>query len=1266
MNQRKEISIFKPIVVTKQFTETERDLFFEQLQHDSGVDAYHFDAIKELEKDKLTDTKQLSDIPEMLIKELVGHISVITAKKTSKEYSLPLQFNRPIKSFSKDLSNKSVIARDTKTNVIGVNFSSDPLKNNIDTQMPLWISRESEQVIINTGRYETRLTNHLGNKLFFQDLLFSTLNKKLKLFPVDAVVYFSDSLDAKEKLKTLAQYINYRTELIQQIFPFVQNYIMSSQYKQESLSKTDVKQTHPPKFPILDQLLTEVNKQYSGRLYQPKHYPKMNMSIIYDLTNSQLWNIYQRLYMGVSAGELISKHKNEQMMILKEKKTHENNIKTSMEHTKKNAIAKATFGATNFSQLSKSEKEVIDVKYNQWVAKEKTATHAKCQHMNLLRQVMGSYGPRTKFNSFAWAKLKQLIPKDREDGMLTCKKCVKCDMLVLCPHHYDLFDFRPSRTGETGPAADHAAMKEKRDMLMRKYVDKNAIQNAHYCKVCGEKIIQNYDEKKQVFVDGERVVDVKTTDFLQGKIWKEVRNILTASFDFVISTDINYMVTSITESIKEYIEEVKRRSEAIKTNTPTDVLNSLYLHISLYTFAAMVKIISHHPDDILIKGLKRRTDKKIKVNPATGRVNIKYLQLLFNSALTEINRTKGDIIKNIKYISFDAVKILFVKAYKQINASYIKTATINTELPSQYVVYSVVYQYLYYAKKKDNPNLKITDVREILNVELQDIPSLTHIAEKAELPTQWTAISNGLVNNNTHSSKYAIYAYKSFIHFMSYVQDMTYMLPIISEAHLQHQKEYIELRDVEIKFRNEKREQVAVPVIDYNHRKLAKQFSFVDVNLRSTYCKDGQRHKFDIFVYSNKKPPELPQPSSIPRSQGRVGGSSIEKVEIYKKDIGKWMFDPDKNKKLRNMIIIDRKCSVCREYESKEESSLSDVINVRNIIDDVKSFYSFYHSKCPVKKVHVWKNDKCSQCGLTKKTLSETKVLHGDSYWEKYKEKYYADIKRFGKVVMKEAQEKYPPAKPIYKYKTQEGSLTKKVEHFPWKKQQYAIVNMSRFTKIPVNALVNIGLFEGQNYDDIYFNKSNPSVELTSKYRKQRTNYLESYISSIIIEYQLLRSGGKTTSSTKIEKIREDMPEVDFSSLPDITSEYNAKHSYYKYIAKISAELLNNFILHSMCDMLLEAYGQVSNESLKKGLSDFINYIMQKILKEEKHLCDPGPLTAKQINEDKQNYGGDAVDSEFYEDPEIDVDSPDYDPFNVDSIDISREDIENNMQTGDS
>lgn len=1249
MSNVKEISIFRPLAAKKTLTKTERTILFEHLELDAGIPHYHFEAFNDTEDRILSETRFKSDIPALLIKRNIDHIGLLIKKRTSKEFHVSVQLNVPIHTKDSELQNPQVAASNAQIEVIGVMFSN--IKNYFNiTRLPTLVETSSLKDKVMSGMfglyawYHQQHGNQIKRSKFFQDLTHLKLKEKQFVF------YFKNKESTVKAFTLINAYIDHMIDYYNDSLHFMYSTLEHpplstlTEYKPvavKSLSKV--------KFVYKSPLLNMINDVYTNNLTTTTS----KMVLLYDLVNGKLWPIYQfAKLMGLNdkTVEVFMKEEKERQYNNKIKYDGiTNDINQKNKHHKKLFLARSLFHKKSLDGLTEKELEIINLTYQKDLEFASHVQKNKCVHLKLLEIVMQSNNYGRYFDNKAWEELKKLIPFDpstQGNGLL---KCSLCELFVLCPHHYDHFDHKIRVNGFKQKGTSDSDL---RLLLLKKYADKTPIEDAYFCKICGEKIVQKYNETHAAFISGQKVHITYTVDTMSTKIWKEVRGIISNNVTFGIVTDENLLTTNITDTIQPYIEDEQTRLQNIATNTPDVIQNTVYLYISLYAYASLIRIMSHHTEDIQFKkGFSGFVEKKPgKSRLAKGgddhgsspdgikdRVDMRMLQGLLKTGLGLLVSTKMSLIQKIPNISLDSIKPLFVKAFKNISKMYVKTTEFHTELPPEYVANSVIYTYLYYANNKHDENLKYSDVRKILGVELQDIEKLETITDKAVIPPIWKLHAPdedvGFYNDPKYLEMYHKYAYASFIHFMEYVKSGLHTVSVFkSIKHANHADEFIGLKKIGDMVKKFSRERFDINKVLY-HNKQHGEYTYKRIDLSKIFCPDGRKHKFDIHVYEK----------------------GLTRLEISKKSIDRWMFDEKKNKEFRKMNRIDLKCSVCGTFlsktkEAKDEDSITNVLN-RN--DEVIGFYNMYTFKCPVKNIHIFEDDECTQCEVTKTMIFKKDM----TYYGKYKNVFYEELEEQAGKRNKGKSLKQPDVKNV---------VTKPLAL--WSIDYTPISMISKISKIPVSVLKNIGLIEDNDYEKIRSGELNPigNMDVDDSFNINRVVHLETYMNTFLIEYEMLKNG--RIIQPQLETFVKKWGNVDFTKFPDVAMDYHSLHRQYLQ-SGLPKDKMANFVLYSLTASLVQIHkhfsASVDNSSVMNADAAlaFVKYIMDKIVASEKAISDPGILRGKLAEVDDDDDTGDAVEAD-YDDRDITIDE-NFDPFSLESTGIDVGELVDNMDTGD-
>jgi hypothetical protein len=339
------------------------------------------------------------------------------------------------------------------------------------------------------------------------------------------------------------------------------------------------------------------------------------------------------------------------------------------------------------------------------------------------------------------------------------------------------------------------------------------------------------------------------------------------------------------------------------------------------------------------------------------------------------------------------------------------------------------------------------------------------------------------------------------------------------------------------------------------------------------------------------------------------------------------MYNLGKNEEFNKLKRTDFKCSLCgvilSDTKDIPESDISDILNTN---DEIAGFYNIYTFKCPIKNIHIFENDTCTQCGLTKLQSFKKDI----DYFNKYKERFYSEITTH-------------PVKNITKVFKPDDKINE------WVVDKNPIIELSKMLKININILSNVGLIEGKNYDKI--KSGEYKINIQDIDRSTQITNLESYITLFLIEYEMLKNGRLIRPS--LELFAKKWPNIDFSKFPVLGGDYHEIRRKYNIDSASMANLLMCFLYNTLLKLCVSF---PNTEPMHAAAVDFVQYIINSILSVEKAFSDPGIMRGKALEIEEE----DELDTEYVEDvPE------DFDPFSLESADIDESELNDNMGTGD-
>jgi hypothetical protein len=1180
MSVLKDITVFKSHDASKSSTLTERKLMFDQMKIGSDISDYHFDAFYENEEQAIHDKFKLSTIPALVIKQLISFITPIVS--SSSEEKIKIQFDVPLLALPHDMSDSLMIPRNTQVPLVGLVFTTNKTDIQSDTSQPLVSDRMSVIDRIMNGMNGLHLTyNHPNQKrIFFQSKLSTSLSNK------NVIIYFRDGEDTINKLDLLRSYVEYYNNF----------------YNDSLLSSLIITQC-PPYDILYDSgtMIRDSTKSYAGKIkptpltefvgsvYTGKLLYGNKLCMLYDIIYGLIWDTYQHAKVcGIDHDSSLmyaNLAKKRQKYYKNEAIQFEKHVKTQCYWARVLSMARVLFFKHSTENLSQKELDIIDLAIKKEADLAKALKNNKCDHLKLARIIASSYSNNKYFSKSVWNALKRMMRPTGEASMIQCSIC---KFNVLCSHYYDIFEYVIS--------SDRFDNQENmRTMLIAKYSDKVRTRDAYYCKVCGERFIQNITTADISIITGEQVRYSNDHDTLKTAVWKGVKSVMSTNVMFSSIVNIDEVSSNITEELYPHICLVKSQADSIKTYSKENVNDIVYLYIDIYVYAELIRIISKAPNDVAFKKNK---------NKAKGS---KLIQQLFATAEKIIIDTKGPLISKIKKTSTQHIRHMLIQAYKKLDPYYIT----GTNLPPEYIVGTIPYIYMYYAKSKHSKDLQISDIKSILGVDLGELKTLKNIYQNAEIPKQWEYIDNK--SNFGASEQYTKYAYASFLHFVKYVVDVWNTPNVLNNSsHEEHYDKYLSLVAFEKKYMTRLRLMMS-PVLCRYYDTYYGTYNFKKTSMTKVFCKTGSKHKFDIYIYKN------------------TGTFEIQRKHIYN-----WVSDQRKNASLIESKLVDVKCSLCSKSLSELQNQFDkEILHNINENDSMASFYNLYTFKCPSGGTHLFVGDTCSKCRLTQDQLNSK----DKEYYEKYRGVFLDEITKTNKYIPEPNDTKVLVSK----------------DYPDWVLAYDRIDSVHNITKTNINVLLNIGLSEGILYSDLQNNTANPSKSNAND--PNRVLHLSRYIGMFMIEYEMLRNGKITNSM--LETFASTWTHIDFKTFPEVGQEYHERFTYYSY-KPLSNELLSNFVLESLMsyiEVILGAFKYSTPEH--KAAASFTKYILDKIIRIDMSISDPGILRGKIL----VPINLESVDTaDEYDDEEI---LKEYDPFSTSDLDVERENIVENAANFD-
>lgn len=566
--------------------------------------------------------------------------------------------------------------------------------------------------------------------------------------------------------------------------------------------------------------------------------------------------------------------------------------------------------------LDKKQRETTHTKYMWEIDIDKQIRSNTCEHISLFNTLIKSVGIyRDKSWPYkSWERLKSIVPMKHPNSINTCNLC---GMKALCAHHYQMIDI-------DDPKALRAAM--------MKFVSERSLSaRSYYCHICGDMLVRNIESVVEID-NGQYTGQNITFDPTVHRIWSGVAGIVHTYIQVSKAMNINVIIKSINTIIKPFIMNEEAQLMKVRTNTSQTIDMALHVYISVYAFAAIIKFISHYPNDIRFNiptFLKRATHGRPQTQaeggasraqpleqqaqpPRHGVVDTKRLQQLFKIALSLILISKRSALAKTTGITDESLKSLLMSAYRRVVKTQVRRVVVSAPSYSIELDRDSVFKYL--TRGRAVPPNKTDIIRYAVN---------------------WT---DRVVNadGNAHGLEPKLYA-----EYIKWSRDDMAKYTEQSGKPV----EYIKMKDNNdktAKIRDEYETMLFSPKMEKYE---AIDTYFVPINVSSMrkpihpyyrYCSDGKPHQFDTFMYID--------------GRGKL-------IAIAKSELKSWISTPTKNKEWVTFQYVDRRCSVCDVSISDiTETVINDKSNkvaksITSAVDrllDIDNFYMYYESRCPI------------------------------------------------------------------------------------------------------------------------------------------------------------------------------------------------------------------------------------------------------------------------------------------------------------------------------
>lgn len=644
---------------------------------------------------------------------------------------------------------------------------------------------------------------------------------------------------------------------------------------------------------------------------------------------------------------------------------------------------------------------------------------------------------------------------------------------------------------------------KSKDMIKDRYCISND-DVEFYCKICGSLLfIEN-----TTISFGNLDVYSNDDDPLYLTIWKEVAYIVSTNVKFIDKIPIKSFISKLSNNLRDVIFSEQIKISKSKTISQNFIKYIMSLKIGIYIYASMAAIMYNNPGKLFFG---RERSKKGGNVESEEQKNIR-------AALMLILISKEPVIRKVPFITTNIVKEMFNEAYTWAKKysrpihQVDKTKTIdNNNLTENSFM-------RYYETRNKMKNLPLT-MEEYFSNEIKTIIKnkgniYKNIKIPSEIPNDYMELSwytTAIQFKNEFISESVIPLSDKRVEFANIFSKIIEIDKLISKRVMYYTSVFKLLEK------------------DYTNYIKYHDFEHINPNKAKFFCKDGNLHKVGSYLYF-------------------VDG---KEVEYTRAEIINWIKnnDLDKINKFKDAKLLEEICSLCKARitsiakSDKFEEELEKIFE-RSII--IEAFYIYYEIRCPEGNLHEINNLECKKCKFKEEFIKNKNT----DYYNKYI-KLYLD----SKTLQKESEFNYILDNINKKLSPIEF---KKVE---WKFSLNNVNEWSKITGVKYNILVNIGLTEGRNFNEIEQGLIDPSKE-EYDYVTRSIN-IKNHIINIIRIYNQIFNKDINTLSKQLQEI------INKEPIPKKLHNFNFISEYINYKMSLSEENYVNYLLEYLAEIIL-------------------------------------------------------------------------------------------------
>jgi hypothetical protein len=658
-----EITVFdikeEAIVLNK----SQKQLEYEELEATAAIDKHHYRTLLELDEFLERKEKPSSNITSILLKWILRYCMPITTTEP-KQFSIALQ-NETVLYGIVDGKN-AAIPTGVQFHAIGIKIPALFVRhynryalNNLD--------HISHEQISNTGHYglyDFQTEKYTQQRSGFTHPGYPHIGEN--------TIHFVNDVQVNDVLKKLSDYISFIESFYNINYPAIRYdliqpellesgkkwYIVNGRVVDKEIaealfnisSKSSVSKTTKQNGQDKSQKQVTSIKDFSLPLLhildkvQPGKFGKaFYFDILFALDRNGLLHAY---HIGDKIGmdDTIFKTEYEQKRAqLEYNKVFGRQVQEAHayynQQARRKIIALNKYQTADLDSLDAKQRKVVELEYKKVTASLDESTNDTQRLFYRLRKTFAD----------ANAERLRLAIKDVEKAV--SKKDLEGDKILAsgdCPHVYA---YAKQLSDDFGKPWLGSNLKD----LMLKRFSLPHDTSGHFCKICGEKLLDSDNVGDVTFLGlpGNIGMSAHEDDALQTMIWKEAMYIVSTNVRFTEPMPIKPLVNSLASGLRGVVASEEGKLFRSKTSSADTIRDTLNLYAAIYIYAALCAVMINNPGKLMfardrpedssekerkLEAIERKKEylankareekgksKAVTVNPASEKITSEYM-----------------------------------------------------------------------------------------------------------------------------------------------------------------------------------------------------------------------------------------------------------------------------------------------------------------------------------------------------------------------------------------------------------------------------------------------------------------------------------------------------------------------------------------------------------------------------------------------------------------------------------------------------------------